>query len=180
MKVIFAYGSTRPQSVGQKVLKAMAHSAAQAGHKVLEYDLTQPLQGCRGCAVCRETGGNCCQQDSLHDYFNELFTADQLVICAPMYMGQAAGQCITFMNRHYCLKDRNKQNRLPEGIKVNVVFTQGAPADFPPYQAAQKWYFDSMVRYGFVPGEQKVLGGNSDLSENGPVMTWAAEWGKNL
>ena len=178
--MIFAYGSTRPQSVGQKVLKAMARSAAQAGHEVLEYDLTQPLQGCRGCAVCRETGGNCCQQDSLHDYFHELFTADQLVICAPMYMGQAAGQCITFMNRHYCLKDQNKQNRLPEGIKVNVVFTQGAPADFPPYQAAQKWYFDSMVRYGFVPGEQKVLGGNSDLSESGPVMTWAAEWGKNL
>ena len=88
MKVIFAYGSTRPQSVGQKVLKAMARSAAQAGHEVLEYDLTQPLQGCRGCAVCRETGGNCCQQDSLHDYFHELFTADQLVICAPMYMGR--------------------------------------------------------------------------------------------
>ena len=80
MKVIFAYGSTRPQSVGQKVLKAMARSAAQAGHEVLEYDLTQPLQGCRGCAVCRETGGNCCQQDSLHDYFHELFTADQLVL----------------------------------------------------------------------------------------------------
>ena len=40
MKVIFAYGSTRPQSVGQKVLKAMARSAAQAGHEVLEYDLT--------------------------------------------------------------------------------------------------------------------------------------------
>ena len=51
MKVIFAYGSTRPQSVGQKVLKAMVRSAAQAGHEVLEYDLTQPLQGCRGCAV---------------------------------------------------------------------------------------------------------------------------------
>lgn len=180
MKVIFAYGSTRAKSVGQAVLRKMADSARAAGHTVLEYDLTQPLEGCRGCGACRAAGGNCCRQDGLHGYFDELFTADQLVICAPMYMGQAAGQCITFMNRHYCLKDKAKQNRLPAGIKVNVVFTQGAPADYAAYHPAQEWYFNSLVRYGMEPGECRVVGGDSDLSETGPVMTWAANWGKTL
>lgn len=180
MKVIFAYGSTRPNSVGQAVLRKMADSAKAAGHTVLSYDLTQPLEGCRGCGVCRATEKNCCRQDALQGYFEELFTADQLVICAPMYMGQAAGQCITFMNRHYCLKNKAKENRLPGGIHVNVVFTQGAPADYPAYRAAQEWYFNSLVRYGLEPGECKTIGGDSDLSKTGPIMTWAENWGKNL
>lgn len=51
MKVIFAYGSTRPQSVGQKVLKAMARSAVQAGHEVL--DMILPSR-------CRDAGAALC------------------------------------------------------------------------------------------------------------------------
>lgn len=180
MKLLFVYGSTRPNSVGKKVLHRMVESARSAGHTVLEYDLTQPLRSCRGCGACRTSQSNCVQQDELTGYLNELFTANQVVVCVPMYMGQAAGQCITFMNRHYCLKDKAKRNRLPSGIRVNVIFTQGAPQDYAAYQSAQQWYFNSLVRYGLEPGECRVVGGDSDLSESGELLQWARAWGQSL
>lgn len=180
MKIIFAYGSTRPASASARVLNAMAESARAAGHTVVSYDLTGPMMGCRGCGGCRKTGGNCVQQDILESYFGELFTADHLVVSAPMYMGQAAGQAITFMNRHYCLKDKDKQNRLPAGKKVTVVYAQGAPEDHPGYQPAQDWLLGCFVRYGLEAGEKKVIGGNSDLSPEGALLTWAKAWGDQL
>ena len=59
MKIIFAYGSTRPASASQKLLNAMADSARAAGHTVLRYSLTENLNGCHGCAACRKGAGNC-------------------------------------------------------------------------------------------------------------------------
>lgn len=180
MKIIFAYGSTRPNSASKKVLDAMAESARAAGHTVLTYDLTQPLMGCLGCAACRKTAGNCVQKDVLDGYFDQLFTADRLVVSAPIYMGQPAGQSISFMNRHYCLKDKDKQNRLPAGKKVTVVFAQGAAADYPGYEPVHNWLMNSFVRYGMEPGEKQVIGGDTDLTAGGAVMTWANAWGNTL
>ena len=180
MKIIFAYGSTRPASASQKLLNAMADSARAAGHTVLRYSLTENLNGCHGCAACRKGAGNCVQKDALAGYFDELFTADHLVVSAPIYMGQPAGQTISFMNRHYCLKDSAKQNRLPAGKKVTLVFAQRAQAGYPAYRPVHEWLMNSFVRYGFEPGESKVIGGDSDLSPAGALAAWAAAWGRSL
>ena len=181
MKVIFVYGSTRPNSVSQKLLDKLAAQVQAQGHTVVKYDLgSMALEGCRGCGACRKGGCDCVREDGLKPYFAHLWTADAVVVSAPMYMGQAAGQNITFMNRHYCLKDKDKQNRLPAGKRVHVLFAQGAPADYPAYQAAQDWYMNSLVRYGFLPGTKLVVGGDSDLSENGPVLQKLLELSKTL
>lgn len=181
MKILAVLGSTREESRSLKVVNTILEKAKRNGCAIKTYDINAiNLKGCVGCGTCRKNGIDCIQQDGLKDYFRDLHQCDVLIISGANYYSMPCGQMITFMNRHYCLTDSNKNIRLEKGKKLISVFSQGAPEDYPKYVPHYDWYLNTFTSKGMELLAQITLGGDSDLSDNGKIMTRAKIIGENL
>lgn len=181
MKVVAVVGSPRADGVCAKVVNQLIAGAKDAGHEVVVYDVNKMnLHGCMACGYCRANNADCIQNDDMKQYFEELHSCGALIVSAPNYYAQVAGPMITFMNRHYCLTNAERKTRLTPGIKLIGVFAQGAPEKFDKYDEAYKWYLGTFLAKEMKQEGMIVVGGDSDLSPEGKIMSGAYEMGKNL
>lgn len=180
MKLIAVLGSNRPHSVSTQLAERVMEGAKDAGCEVIVYNINElNVKGCEGCGVCRKKGVDCIVKDDLQDYFKELHTCDALLVTSPNYCSQVTGPMITFMNRHYCLSNADRTSRLASGKKLIGIFAQGAPEEMDRYQQNYDWYLRNFQRHMELIGKI-VVGGNSDLSADGKIMTEAYELGRSI
>lgn len=181
MKIVAVLGSSRPESRSMKAANAVLKAAEQKGHEIVVYDLHQlDLKGCTGCKTCREKNVDCIQRDGLYAYWKDLHTCDVLLLTGANYHSQVCGQMITFMNRHYCLLDAERNKRLETGKKLIAIFSQGAPEVYPKYEPHYDWFLNNFVSKGMELISEIIIGGDSDLSENSAVMRKAVSLGEQL
>lgn len=181
MKVVAVIGSPRENGASVKVVNQMITGAKEAGHEVVVYDVNKMnIHGCMACGYCRANNADCIQNDDMKQYFDDLHSCGALIVSAPNYYAQVAGPMITFMNRHYCMTTADKKTRLTPGIKLVGVFSQGAPEKFGKYDETYKWYLSTFLAKEMKLEGMFVIGGDSDLSPEGKIMTDAYETGKNL
>ena len=181
MKVAAVLANTADNSRAAKVAKQILAGAREAGHEVVIYDLTQmPLLGCVNCRACRKINSNCVRPDGLKAYFDDLENCGAVVISAPNYNSQPSGAMITFLNRHYCLLDANKQPRLNHDLKLISVFAQGASESYTAYEKNYEWFLSCFKTKRLLAEAPIVVGGDSNLAEEGSIMTRAFAIGKNL
>ncbi len=165
MKITAVLGSSRAGSVSKKIAQAFLQAAEDAGHEVTVFDAeAMRLKGCTGCKSCRQNGTLCVIQDDMQKYYRSLETADVLLLSAPNYYGNICGPMITFMNRHYCLKDQEGRSKIKEGIRLFAVFAQGAPENYPKYKDTYNWYLNVFEKLGFQKEAVINAGGNSDVA----------------
>ncbi|MDD7389063.1 MAG: flavodoxin family protein [Lachnospiraceae bacterium] len=180
MKLVAVLGSSRPDAVSTKIAECVMKSAEEAGCEVVVFHANDMnMKGCRGCNACRKNGTDCVMKDDMQQYFRELHTCDALLLTAPNYCSQVAGPMITFMNRHYCMSKPDHTSRLEPGKKLIGIFSQGAPEGIDRYEANYDWYLSIFERHMELTGKI-VAGGNSDLSENGSIMTKARQLGRRI
>ncbi|MGN0294469.1 MAG: flavodoxin family protein [Lachnospiraceae bacterium] len=180
MKLVAVLGSSRPNAVSTKIAERVMKGAEDAGCEVVVFHANDMnMKGCRGCDSCRRNGTDCVIQDDMQAYFSQLHTCDALLLTAPNYCSQVAGPMITFMNRHYCMSKPDHTSRLEPGKKLIGIFAQGAPEGIERYEAVYDWYLSIFERH-MEPAGKIVAGGNSDLSENGRIMTEAYELGRRI
>lgn len=180
-KLVAAIGSSRVGSVSEKVAEKVMEGAKQAGYEVVVYKIEDlNIKGCQGCGACRKNGTDCVIQDDMQAYYKDLHSCDALLVTAPNYYSQVAGHMITFMNRHYCMTNADRSSRLKPGIQLLSVFAQGAPEGYEKYKENYQWYVNTFLTKGMGDKGQLVVGGDSDLSESGEIMTKAFEMGKQL
>ncbi len=180
-KLVAVLGSSRAQSASKKVAMEIIRGAKENAYEVVIYETFQmELKGCIGCGSCRRNGTDCIIHDGMEDYYNELHHCDALLITSPNYYSQVSGQMITFMNRHYCMTNQDRSSRLQPGIQLIGVFAQGAPENYEKYQANYDWYLSLFTAKGMELAGKIVVGGDSDLKENGAIMKKAFSIGKNL
>lgn len=178
MKLVAVLGSSREGSKSKAVAQRIIDSAKAKGAQVEIYEIDKMnLKGCVGCGSCRKNGTDCVLNDDMKDYFKSLHSCDSLLITAPNYYSMPAGQMITFMNRHYCLTNADRTQRLHPGIRLAAVFAQGAPQDYPKYVPHYDWYLSTFTGKGMELVGSITVGGDSDISENGDIMTKAEEIG---
>lgn len=164
MKVLAVIANNSEKSRSAAVAREMIRGAEDAGHEVKIYALDEmPILGCRNCKACRNGNGDCVLEDALKDYFSELHDAGAVIMAAPNYNSQPSGTMITFMNRHYCMLDADKQPRLDHDVKVLSVFAQGAPAPYPVYEEHYQWYLGCYKTKRLLSEKVIVVGGNSNL-----------------
>lgn len=181
MKVVAVIGSPRPNGVSVKVVNKIVEGAKAAGHEVVIYNVNKMnFKGCIGCEYCRKNNADCIQNDDMKAYFEDLHSCGALIVSAPNYYAQVAGPMITFMNRHYCMSDASRKTRLTPGIKLIGVFSQGAPEAFDKYDEVYKWYLGTFLAKEMKYEGMIVIGGDSDLSPEGKIISEAYEMGKNL
>lgn len=116
----------------------------------------------------------------MESYFQDLRESGALIVTSPNYYSQIAGPMITFMNRHYCLSDKERKSRLQPGVKLIGIFAQGAPENYEKYQANYDWYLNTFLSKDMELAGKIVAGGDSDLSEDGEIMKRAWQIGNSL
>ena len=181
MKITAVLGSPREASISTKLAMRAIEGARNAGHKVKIYRVNEmELLGCHGCGCCRKYDTDCVIEDDMEEYFQDLRESGALLITSPNYYSQIAGPMITFMNRHYCLSDKDRRPRIQPGIKLIGIFAQGAPADYEKYQANYDWYLSTFTGKDMELTGKIIAGGDSDVSDDGEIMKKAYQLGKSL
>ena len=162
-KLTVMLGSPRQQSVSTDAAERIMEAANRAGFEVVEYNVNKmDFSGCQGCGMCRANDTDCIVEDDFLEYLDDHKTSDALIITAPNYYSHIAGPMVTFMNRHYCMFDKDRKPRLEKKIKVFGIFSQGAPAPNEKYEESYDWYMGIFEKLGMENLGHVTIGGNSD------------------
>lgn len=86
---------------------------------------------------------------------------------------------ITFMNRHYCLLDKDWKVRVHPGIKLVGVFSQGN-GNPETHRAQYNWYLGDFQNRDMVLVDTLIHTGRQLLTPEGKLMRRAYTIGKNL
>ena len=164
MKITMVLGSPRSNSISTQLAMRFADGAKEAGHDVSIYNINEmDIMGCQACGCCRKYDTDCVIDDDMEGYFKELRESGALVITSPNYYSQIAGPMITFMNRHYCLLDKDRNPRLEDRKKLFAFFAQGAPEGNEKYISNYEWYKETLTTYNIEILKMITAGGNSDM-----------------
>ena len=180
MKITVVYGSPREEGLSGEVAERMAQEMANAGADVVEYNINKmDVAGCKACMACKKSAECCVIDDDFAEYYKDVKESDVLIVTAPNYFAQINGPMVTFMNRHYCVIDGERNLKLPKGKKVIGVFSQGAPESYD-YSKVYDWYMGCFERLGFENMGYITIGGDSDLSEEGAIVKKAMEFAEKV
>jgi multimeric flavodoxin WrbA len=162
MKVVAVLGSPHENGFSSTIAREILRGAIDAGHQVVVYQINKMnIKGCQGCSHCKSNNEDCILEDDLKPYWKDLHECDALVVSSPNYCSQVTGPMITYMNRHYCLLDKDWKVRLHPGIKLIGVFSQGNenPDSFKNYynwflgdfQNREMVLVDTLIHTGYEP-----------------------------
>lgn len=182
MKVVVVLGSPRKNSVSTQIANRIATGAKDAGHEIVTYSINDlNVRGCQGCRYCKENSADCILNDDLKPYWKDLHECGALILAAPNYCSQVNGPMITYMNRHYCILDKNGQTRVTPGkIKLIGIFAQGGPVPNETAERNYDWYLADFENRKIVLTEKIVVGRGDDVSPDSRVMCDAFLLGKSL
>ena len=125
-KIIGFVGSPRKNGNTSELVKATLKGAEDNGAETKIYYLNEmEIKGCQSCHYCRghET---CSIKDDMQAVYEDIKTADGLVIGSPVYMWQVSGQTKLLLDRFFPLTNNAHQPRFGEK-KVVMVYSQAAP-----------------------------------------------------
>lgn len=182
MKVIVVTGSPRKESISTRIARRIAQGAQENGHEIVYYDINNlNVRGCQSCYVCKNTGSDCVLKDDLLPYWKDLHECGALIVAAPNYASNVCGPMLTYMNRHYCLLDKQWNTKLEPGkIKLIGVFAQGRADSYDVAEKNYDWYLGDFLNRKMVLVEKIVATSTTDMTEDGAMLQHAYELGKAL
>lgn len=179
MKVVAVLGSPNENGNSSTLVKEILRGAADAGNETVVYDINKMnVTGCQGCGYCRENSVNCKIDDDMKAYWKNLEECGALILSSPNYYSQICGPMITFMNRHYCLSDKNHASRLHKGIKLIGVFSQGN-TDAEAYKDRYNWYLNVFAKHNMMLSDVIIHTG-APVQKDSELMKRAYNDGKAL
>ena len=180
MKVVAVLGSPREKGNSTRLAREVLRGAVDAGHEVVIYEVNKmTVKGSQGCRYCKENNVDCIVQDDLKPYWKNLHESGALVVSSPIYASQVCGPMITYMNRHYCLLDKDWKVRVHPGIKLVGVFSQGR-ANPEAFEAQFNWYLGDFQNRDMVLVNTLVHTREQLLTPDSELMHRAYNTGKNL
>ena len=133
MKVVGFVGSPRKKGNTTSIVNEVLRGASEAGAETKIFNLNElNIRGCQACYKCQTPEGKCVQVDGMTPLYDEIFSADAVVIGTPVFMLQVTGQTKTFIDRLFALlylKDGQPgafRNKI-RGKKAIAVYSQGQP-----------------------------------------------------
>lgn len=137
MKVVGFVGSPRKKGNTAAVVNEVLRGAQEAGAETKVFNLNElAIRGCQACYRCQTQEGRCVQTDAMAPLYDEIYSADAVVIGSPIYMFQITGQTKLFIDRLFALlyqqdgRPGNFRNKIA-GKKVVTVFSHGQPDSAP-------------------------------------------------
>ncbi|RPJ79230.1 MAG: flavodoxin family protein [Alphaproteobacteria bacterium] len=134
IKVLGLVGSPNIKGNTAKLVNAILDGAAENGADKVVYNLASlDIRGCDACRRCLDSG--CCLiDDDMQEIYQEIQTADIVVLGSPVYMWQMTAQTKLFVDRLTAFLRPNFSSRL-DHKKLILVFSQGSSDRdaFKPY-----------------------------------------------
>lgn len=130
MKIVAILGSPHTNGNGAFALDSLLKGAEENGAECLKYELSKlNIKNCLGCRKCIENGGICVLKDDFIEIFENIKTADTVIIVSPIYINQVNGYTKTFLDRCYPLTNKYHQPRFGKRNLI-MLCTYGAPIPF--------------------------------------------------
>jgi len=127
MKVVGFVGSPRKKGNTDLLVQQVLRGASEAGAETRVFYLNElNFKGCQGCFSCK-VNDRCRLQDDMTTLYDEIASADGIVIGSPVYMWNITGQTKLFLDRFYAFLNPDYSCRLKGGKKAALVFSQGNP-----------------------------------------------------
>lgn len=128
MKVLILNGSPRKNGSSSFIADKIKekYSSAEDSSDILFLNELN-FSGCQGCLACRKHNSFCVVADEIHDTFPKIVEYDASIVISPNYYGFVTGQMKLFLDRWYCLKDKDRRSKFKENSKIFFVITQGSP-----------------------------------------------------
>ena len=138
MKVIALNASARKNGNSATMLKHAIRGGDEAGAEARLINLFDlHYKGCTGCHQCKLLGsksfGRCAQQDSLTPVLGDAIETDVLLMASPIYFNDVTGALRNFLERFWfpaITYTKERKLLYTKRIKVGMIFTTNAPADF--------------------------------------------------
>lgn len=188
MKVVGFVGSPRKTGNTATIVNEVLRGAQESGAETQVFHLHQlGIRGCQACYHCQTPEGRCVQKDGMAPLYDEIYSADAVVIGTPIYMFQGSGQTKIFIDRLFAflyLKDGrpgNFRNKL-KGKKTVTVFSQGQP-DTSMFASHFDLTEGVLAFLGFKVQERIAAGGmmgENDAKGNGAILEKAYAAGVGL
>lgn len=188
MKVVGFVGSPRKAGNTTSIVNEVLRGASEAGAETKIFNLNElSIRGCQACYKCQTPEGRCVQTDGMAPLYDEIFSADAVVIGTPVFMFQITGQTKTFIDRLFALlylKDGQPgafRNKI-KGKKAVTVYSQGQP-ETGMFASSFDLNEGVLAFLGFQIGERIVAGGMASLDSaksSPPIMDQAYNAGAGL
>lgn len=179
MKILAIKSSPRIKGNTNTIIDNIVAGAGASGKEIVEYNLDQlHYRGCTACRVCKEKEVYCVLKDDLTDYWENLVEADVLIIGSPNYMGNICGTLKSFIDRHYCTKDKSMKSKLKPNKRVVLVFSQGkADKDYymNNYEGLKKYLETHDMKVEFI-----IHSGHDHVSEDTAFLKESFLLGQNI
>lgn len=126
-KIVVFNGSPREHGITKKLMNEVIRGAESKGAETVYYDLNVPgIRPCQGCFYCRGNEGCSEKNDVLAPMYEDIKSADAIILGAPVYFYQISGQAKVWLDRMWPVVGVENAPRYP-GKKFVSIFAQGNP-----------------------------------------------------
>lgn len=168
MKAVVINAGPKRKDVNAQLAQSAAKGAESVGAEVEYFDLYGlDMSGCRVCLICKndEDVCKCYWRDELSPVIESIFSADSLLVAAPIFFSQPTSQYIALLERLiYSMVSYETGNKFKGKVNVALFYTINYPME----------YFEKSVRphikqsedlLGMLNGEV-VIESFSNISRN--------------
>jgi multimeric flavodoxin WrbA len=178
IKILGLVGSPNINGNTAKLVNAILDGAAENGSEKSIYNLASlNIKGCDACLKCQESG--CCLiNDDMQELYQEIQTADAIVLGSPVYMWQMTAQTKLLIDRLTAFLKPNFSSRL-DNKKLILVFSQGS-SDRDAFKPYFEYTAGLLYYLGFDVLETIIAAGTDKLevSSRPGLIEKARELGK--
>lgn len=168
MKAVVINAGPKRKDVNAQLAQSAAKGAESVGAEVEYFDLYGlDMSGCRVCLICKndEDICKCYWRDELSPVIESIFSADSLLVAAPIFFSQPTSQYMALLERLiYSMVSYETGNKFKGKVNVALFYTINYPME----------YFEKSVRphikqsedlLGMLNGEV-VIESFSNISRN--------------
>lgn len=181
-KMIVIMGSPHINGNVACAVDSIMEGAKESNIQSEKYELCKlNIKNCCGCRKCVKNGGDCVLKDDMKEIFEEIKTANILVIASPIYICQVNGYTKTFLDRLYPLTDEWHRPRFGQR-KLVMLYTYGAPVPLL-FRSYMKRTGKDLKAMGLLLNKTIVLQGCTSLDKtvrNQKKLEKLKKIGKNI
>jgi multimeric flavodoxin WrbA len=134
MKTIVINAGPKRKDINAQLAQSAAKGAESAGSAVEYVDLYKlDLSGCRVCLICKrdEDACKCYWRDELSPLIERIFSADALLIAAPIFFSQPTSHYMALLERLiYCMVSYKTGNKFKGNVNVGLFYTINYPMGY--------------------------------------------------
>ncbi|MBP7653977.1 flavodoxin family protein [Candidatus Dependentiae bacterium] len=182
MNIIGINSSPRTNGNTDILVRKILEGANEKNADTNYYNLnSMKIKGCQGCYYCKSKAV-CVIKDDMSKLLEEVFIADGIILCSPVYMFQMNAQAKMFTDRLLPVLNPDFSSRFNKRKKMILAYTQGNPDKklFSSYFKATAEMFGFL---GFDVVNIIVAAGllnPLDINKQSDLLNEAKEAGKQL